>query len=59
MSDEKTHPESTKKEKLEIKHRDLKPKTDPKGGGAEGEKKDEGSTDFTGHDGKGNFFVPL
>ena len=58
MSNEKTHPESTKKEKREIEHRDLKPKTDPKGG-AEGGKNHEGSTDFTGHDGKGNFFVPL
>ena len=58
MSDEKTHPESTEKEKRVIKHRDLKPKTDPKGG-AEGAKNDEGSTDLTGHDEKGNFFIPL
>ena len=58
MSDEKTHPESTEKEKREIKLRDLKPKNDPKGG-AEGAKNDEGSTDLTGHDGKGNFFIPL
>ena len=58
MSNEKANRESTEKEKREIKHRDLKPKTDPKGG-AEGEKNDECSTDFTGHDGKGNFFVPL
>ncbi len=58
MSNEKTQPESAEKEERETELRDLKPKTDPKGG-AEGEKNDEFSTDFTGHDGKGNFFVPL
>ena len=58
MSNEKAHRESTEKEKRKIEHRDLKPKTDPKGG-AEGEKNDECSTDFTGYDGKGNFFIPL
>ncbi len=59
MSDEKTHPESTEKEKREIKLRDLKPKINPKGGVAEGKKNEEGSTDYTSHDEKGNFFIPL
>ena len=59
MSDEKTHPESTEKEKRDIKLRDLKPKIDPKGGAAEGKKNDERSTDYTGPDGKGDFFIPL
>jgi hypothetical protein len=59
MSNEKTRPESTEKEKREIKLRDLKPKTDPKGGAAEGEKNEERSTDYTRHDGKGDFFIPL
>ena len=59
MSDEKTDPESTEKEKRAIELHDLKPKTDPKGGAAEGEKNDERSTDYTRHNGKGNFFIPL
>jgi hypothetical protein len=58
MSNDKTHHESTGKEKREIELRDLKPKTDPKGG-AKDAKNDEGSTDLTGHDEKGNFFIPL
>ncbi|MGH7984647.1 MAG: hypothetical protein ACREFF_16100 [Candidatus Udaeobacter sp.] len=59
MSNEKTQPESTEKEKREIELRDLKPKTDPKGGAAKGEKKYERSTDYTGRDGKGDFWLPL
>ena len=53
MSNEKTQPESTEKEKREIELRDLKPKTDPKGGAAEGE------NDYTGRDSKGDFWIPL
>jgi len=59
MSNEKTEPESTGKDKREIELRDLKPKTDPKGGAAKGEKNCERSTDYTGHDGKGDFWLPL
>ena len=59
MSNENTQPESTEKEKREIELRDLKPKTDPKGGAAEGKKNYERSTDYTGRDGKGGFWLPL
>ena len=41
MPDENSQPESAEKKKREVEVRDLKPKTDPKGGAADTKKKDD------------------
>jgi hypothetical protein len=41
MPNENSQPESTEKKKREVEVRDLKPKTDPKGGATEAKKKDD------------------
>ena len=41
MSNENSQPESAEKKKREVDVRDLKPKTDPKGGATNAKKKDD------------------
>ena len=54
MPNENSQPESAEKEKGEVEVRDLKPKSDPKGGATDAKKDDErafsrtGEADFMG-----------
>ena len=48
MPNEKGQPESTEKEKREVDVRDLKPRTDPKGGATEVKKDDKHAFGRTG-----------
>ena len=56
MPDENNQPESTEKKKREVEVRDLKPKTDPKGGATDA-KKDEKRT--SGRTGEADFMEDL
>ena len=48
MPDENSQPESAEKKKREVEVRDLKPKTDPKGGATDGKKDEERASGRTG-----------
>jgi len=48
MPDENSQPESEEKKKREVKVRDLKPKTDPKGGATDTKKDDKRASGRTG-----------
>jgi hypothetical protein len=48
MSKENSQPESEEKKKREVKVRDLKPKTDPKGGATDEKKDDKRASGRTG-----------
>ena len=48
MPNEDSQPESAEKKKREVKVRDLKPKTDPKGGTTDAKKDDERASDRKG-----------
>ena len=48
MPDENNQPESTEKKKREVEVRDLKPKTDPKGGTKEAKEDDKRGSGRTG-----------
>jgi hypothetical protein len=56
MCNEKSQPESAEKKQRETELRDLKAKTDPKGGAAEGKKNDKRSS---GRKGEANFMKGL
>ena len=48
MPSQNSQPESAEKKKREIEVRDLKPKTDPKGGATDEKKDDKGDSSRTG-----------
>ena len=48
MPNENSQPESTEKKKREVEVRDLKPKTDPKGGATDAKKDDQRASGRTG-----------
>jgi hypothetical protein len=48
MLNEKSQTESAEKKKREVEVRDLKPKTDPKGGATDAKKDDKGGSGRTG-----------
>ena len=56
MPDQKSQPESAEKKRREIELRDLKPKTDPKGGATDEKKDDKRSS---GRKGEADFMKGL